>query len=904
MSNIKISELADGTITLDSFLALAGNDGVAFKGTVKELQTFVNTIAVLGLKSAISAADAAPTEDGLFPCQDTGTYTNFGGLVVDVSDTITFISVAGTQTVFKKVQIPITLVKSATPTEGSTDVLESGGAFDSLYNKQKTVSGSTTKINANSLIQNGALDSFGAFSGNPSWRTIIDYPIVAGNKILVANIEGGSKYGTFKDAGNNIISVFTVSPNTIFTAPIGTVKSDISLVASQDTVGDVDYTLLKSINNLDSDFIILNINGLKLQDSVESAINKTLLANYSSAYVHALRTNSLSISSQEIEQLDEFINENKDAYFAFKPLSVGVDKVCVQIPDNNANDGEIARSGTFSTYKDKFGVIRDAIENEARLDYSLGKPMLLAEETAENLYKNSPFLGAISGTSGGGTLPTNLGGNNEGDITVLQSAYENGNSLMFTSISQRTNVNLAISVSTGNTYCASGILTILEGEDQVRQFVRCLDVNSVTSESIYLNNKLYLPNDTIGAGVYDVKIIVVATGNGLSSFSIGTGVSFASTAKVIVDTPQFELGEVRTSFIPTNTTNPKTRNLDNYSDFSCDFTNKEGVINLKVANISKVGISNIDFSNGTSAERIRFRFNYSISTALRVEIYSDSVLLGTISTNDFVLTEDNLITLKVQSGNYKLGCNGVVLVSDNTITELPQITKLDLHSANSSGSSPFKGSLEYITVKPINNKEFYSDLLLVNLTTDSITSQDYWQPYIKPYFPQLKFVNKAIGGTTIANVNTDSLSNPTRILTLDTTAKYTTIMGFTNDFAQNIPIGAITDTVDTTAYGGLKNAIERIMARCTGTEIILVTPIYKLNEDVVNTQGATLEDYRNVMRNVQKLYQCKLWEMAYCGINEFNATITIPDGVHPREIGAKLMAKRFIREFNEIVIIV
>ena len=130
MSNVKISELADGTITLESFIALAGSDGVAFKGTVDELQTFVNTITVLGLKAAISAADAAPTEDGLFPCQDTGTYTNFGGLVVDVSDTITFISVSGTQTVFKKVEIPITITIDATATDGSTNAIQSNAVFD------------------------------------------------------------------------------------------------------------------------------------------------------------------------------------------------------------------------------------------------------------------------------------------------------------------------------------------------------------------------------------------------------------------------------------------------------------------------------------------------------------------------------------------------------------------------------------------------------------------------------------------------------------------------------------------------------------------------------------------------------------------------------------------------------
>ena len=88
---------------------------------------------------------------------------------------------------------------------------------------------------------------------------------------------------------------------------------------------------------------------------------------------------------------------------------------------------------------------------------------------------------------------------------------------------------------------------------------------------------------------------------------------------------------------------------------------------------------------------------------------------------------------------------------------------------------------------------------------------------------------------------------------------------------------------------------------CCTKIFILVTPIFKVDEDVVNTEGHVLEDYREVMRNVQKKYQFKLIEMAYCGINEFNAATTIPDGTHPTlEVGGKLVAKRFINEFKEI----
>tara|TARA_R110000787_G_scaffold285859_1_gene402539 strand:- start:196 stop:1911 length:1716 start_codon:yes stop_codon:yes gene_type:complete len=110
MSTIKISELATGTITLESLLAFADANGFAFKGSVDELNDLISTLAVSGMKGAILLTDASPTEDGLYPCSESGTYTNFNGLTINLTDTLSFISVSGTQTVFNKVEIPINIV--------------------------------------------------------------------------------------------------------------------------------------------------------------------------------------------------------------------------------------------------------------------------------------------------------------------------------------------------------------------------------------------------------------------------------------------------------------------------------------------------------------------------------------------------------------------------------------------------------------------------------------------------------------------------------------------------------------------------------------------------------------------------------------------------------------------------
>lgn len=134
MSNIKISELATGTLSLSSFFAQADANGIAYKNTLEQLQTFLNTIGVVSFKGVLLAADASVTEDGIYIAGDTGTYTNNGGLVIDLDNNFVLISVTDTQTTFTKVEIPlnITLASLASiidnePTSGSDNLVRSGG---------------------------------------------------------------------------------------------------------------------------------------------------------------------------------------------------------------------------------------------------------------------------------------------------------------------------------------------------------------------------------------------------------------------------------------------------------------------------------------------------------------------------------------------------------------------------------------------------------------------------------------------------------------------------------------------------------------------------------------------------------------------------------------------------------
>ena len=131
MSTIKLNELAESDLSLTDLIAKADANGLMTKTNVQKLSNLIGSVSTSGMKGAIESTSAAPTEDGLYPCTESGTYTNFGGIVVDVLGQIVFISVSDSQTVFKEVVIPLdnSFGIDSTPTDGSTNAVSSGGVY-------------------------------------------------------------------------------------------------------------------------------------------------------------------------------------------------------------------------------------------------------------------------------------------------------------------------------------------------------------------------------------------------------------------------------------------------------------------------------------------------------------------------------------------------------------------------------------------------------------------------------------------------------------------------------------------------------------------------------------------------------------------------------------------------------
>ena len=248
MSTIKISELATNAISLTDFFAKADASGLANKNTVQGLSNFLNTVGTLAYRGVLLAADAAVTLDGIYVAGDAGTYTNNGGLVITVNDQIVLISITGTQTVFEKVEIPITLTIDAVPTSGSLNAVESNGVFNELSSKADTYIGKNkfnyqdTDILDTSYFSNsiGNIET-GATANN---SLITEYiPILAGQVLYSVNMWDGS--GVHHELTDNYklnpTYVSAISAKTVTASADGFVR--ISLSTNQTNAGTTQIEL-------------------------------------------------------------------------------------------------------------------------------------------------------------------------------------------------------------------------------------------------------------------------------------------------------------------------------------------------------------------------------------------------------------------------------------------------------------------------------------------------------------------------------------------------------------------------------------------------------------------------------------------------------------------------------------
>ena len=104
----KYNLLTEAILTNERLFAFSDANGNLFRTDFSKLASAMEAIGVSGFKNTINKDSIAPTEDGIYVCTNSGTYTNFGLEVVDLDNTFVMISVESNQTSFIQVQVPLT----------------------------------------------------------------------------------------------------------------------------------------------------------------------------------------------------------------------------------------------------------------------------------------------------------------------------------------------------------------------------------------------------------------------------------------------------------------------------------------------------------------------------------------------------------------------------------------------------------------------------------------------------------------------------------------------------------------------------------------------------------------------------------------------------------------------------
>lgn len=163
--------------------------------------------------------------------------------------------------------------------------------------------------------------------------------------------------------------------------------------------------------------------------------------------------------------------------------------------------------------------------------------------------------------------------------------------------------------------------------------------------------------------------------------------------------------------------------------------------------------------------------------------------------------------------------------------------------------------------------------------------------------------NEGVSSATWQNGSgNDTISLVTRSKSIDF-ARGNTIVLFagTNDFAQALPIGKLTDTTDKTMLGAINTVIKNIYAKNPAADIRLVLPMWRARindaskfvdiETIPNDKGLYLKDYNDAIKSVGERYHLPTLDLYHdLNINELNYKHWLADGLHPNDVGYEKLA--------------
>lgn len=189
---------------------------------------------------------------------------------------------------------------------------------------------------------------------------------------------------------------------------------------------------------------------------------------------------------------------------------------------------------------------------------------------------------------------------------------------------------------------------------------------------------------------------------------------------------------------------------------------------------------------------------------------------------------------------------------------------------------------------------------------DSITASGSYQKKVIGYLG-LDHTNCGISGTAVAGTGENAFHQDTRIEAIPEDANIVTILGGTNDYAQDVPLGLITDSSTGTFYGAYNTVIAKLLNQNPLYRIILMsTPYgeYDFGDGFVNAEGLTTKDYAEAVRLLAKRWGLPLIDIdGECGWNTLNMSDFLVDEFHPNALGYNRMSEVIVGKLQTLQIL-
>lgn len=173
------------------------------------------------------------------------------------------------------------------------------------------------------------------------------------------------------------------------------------------------------------------------------------------------------------------------------------------------------------------------------------------------------------------------------------------------------------------------------------------------------------------------------------------------------------------------------------------------------------------------------------------------------------------------------------------------------------------------------------------------------------------YINCGADGQAVASGTRNGDGIVSKILSTDvSTYDLVTMEVGTNDFRLDVPLGNLgvigdTEFDTTTFYGALRKSIEYIRENNKTCQILICTPLQRDNSgydvNFANSKGLKLINYVNAIENISEMYSLHLVDLyRRSGITKSNLDIVTTDGLHPNNIGYKMIFSSMVGKIKNI----